>query len=282
MINVMIKIAVEKFEIFKKKRKKRKKSKTKIPFHSHFTMKINHRLGPKVSSSSTGKFKTRKSPYKIPSGNVEGRWTHDLFQQNRENTSSVSLPKPLKQGYSCRVSNLHPAASQQDVYTIFSQFGTILHLNFVPGQATFIFEDRESVTEAIEELNGKLADGNVLKVEFISLNNVNIVGASSSTGSAVATGSTITQPYAMNPLGNTNMSRSSGKLYSDRIEAYSSRLGSLVQKAAQEAAFSTVSPIVKQPHSSSMYPSTSTSQSSFGKKPIASRLGPVTKFSVTL
>lgn len=140
--------------------------------------RIGDRLGPRGGAVSKQKQQRgqNRRPYDRPSmemGNVDGHWTHDKFRDtstrddtNRRGGAKVSGTVPG--AAQVRVSNLHPAASAEDIRTIFSPFGNILSVNMVPSLkggdkgtqgALIVFSSKAGATAAINEFNGTLADG---------------------------------------------------------------------------------------------------------------------------
>ena len=134
-------------------------------FTKHKMTRIGDRLGPRGVSKQKQHQRGKDSRlYARPSSvDTEGHWTHDKFRD----TGRDDTPNRRGGGASqVRVSNLHPAASAEDIRTIFSPFGTILSVSMVPALrgggtqgALMVFSSKAGATAAINEFNGTLADG---------------------------------------------------------------------------------------------------------------------------
>jgi hypothetical protein len=90
----------------------------------------------------------------------------------------------LDSGITVELSNLHSKTSQEDIKVLLQRFGKIRNATLrliggvFRGRVTATFVHRESGLRCIQELDGKMADGKILRV-IENANALSIVGMSS-------------------------------------------------------------------------------------------------------
>ena len=145
---------------------------------------IQSRLGPKTPTTGGGGGlvgRQAKKPYARPSpggpsrADGPGKWKHDKFSGigHSQNSAKSVRNSASTGGTRLRISNLHPQASQDDVHTAFSTFGTIVSLvieqpgNLARSQGQSVlltFQERAAALRAIDSYHGQLTDGKFLDV----------------------------------------------------------------------------------------------------------------------
>ncbi|KND05178.1 uncharacterized protein SPPG_00845 [Spizellomyces punctatus DAOM BR117] len=121
-----------------------------------------------------------------------------------------------------QIENLHPAATPEDIKTSLSPYGKIVDCTLTfdaqgrsSGVCTVTFERRDSAQNAINKLNGQIADGRVLRVTELQ-SKLTIAGAAS-------------VQKANNTATSTTVSNG-GTMYADRLGPAVPASGRIVQR----------------------------------------------------
>ncbi len=91
-----------------------------------------------------------------------------------EQDNNHNAPFRSVEGYIIFVSNIHPEASEDHIYDLFTEYGSIknVHINmdrnsgFLKGYALLEFEHLKVAEAVVENVNGKLFYGKNLKVSY--------------------------------------------------------------------------------------------------------------------
>jgi hypothetical protein len=123
--------------------------------------------------------KTRKSLYQA-----------NVLLKKKTKTEKIKVDRLLEadhrldSGITVELSNLHSKTSQEDIKVLLQRFGKIRNATLrliggvFRGRVTATFVHRESGLRCIQELDGKMADGKILRV-IENANALSIVGMSS-------------------------------------------------------------------------------------------------------
>ncbi|KAI0060061.1 hypothetical protein BV25DRAFT_978406 [Artomyces pyxidatus] len=119
------------------------------------------------------------APFKGKASRTDDTWVHDRAPGLRGPRPRSTLPPPSttsKGGLSSKilVTNLHYEISQKDLTAIFGQMGTLVREPLIrfdrsgrsEGKAIVTFETPAEATRAKKQLNGVLAKGQPMEIEF--------------------------------------------------------------------------------------------------------------------
>lgn len=91
-----------------------------------------------------------------------------------EQDNNVKAPFRSVEGYIIFVSGIHPEASEDHIYDLFTEYGSIknIHINmdrntgFLKGYALLEFEHLNEADAVVKDVNGKIFYGKSLKVSY--------------------------------------------------------------------------------------------------------------------
>ncbi|CAG8502152.1 871_t:CDS:2 [Paraglomus brasilianum] len=128
--------------------------------------------------------RVRSTPYdrsRPPRGDINGQWSHDLFEDGTENprrSSAISKRLTFNQNGNPRlvVENLFYEVTQDDLQELFSEYGSIkkIYLHYdragrSTGVADITFENSGDAATALDKLNGVELDGQKMHIKFAAL-----------------------------------------------------------------------------------------------------------------